>query len=164
MLLCIYIEDGYDHDAGYCSGGGPDWIAHGNKSLTAFYLEQLANYEIANNKRILDILDVHYYPQAVGVKFSCDETNSQYINSRLQAPRSLYDWSYVDGSWIKDPIAVIPRMKGWINTYYPGTKFSISEYNFGGDDCITSTIAHSEALAIFATFGVEAATRWSKPV
>ena len=30
-------------------------------------------------------------------------------------------------------------------------------------DCITSVIAHSEALAVMATYGVFAATRWSNP-
>eukprot|EP01084_Bolivina_argentea_P146631 256690_1 len=159
---CGYFEDGFDHAAGFCTSGGPDQIAKDNLPLSAYYLQELANYEKQNNQRILDIMDVHYYPQATGVG-GCDESNSTWVTNRLQSPRSLYDTSYKDGSWIDEPIALIPRYKAWIDQYYPGTKLSISEYEFGGDDCITSTIAHSEALAVFATFGVEVATRWSKP-
>eukprot|EP00483_Globobulimina_turgida_P003975 UN03983 len=58
---------------------------------------------------------------------------------------------------------MIQRMKQWVDPYYPGTKLAISEYNFGGDTCITSTIAHCEVLAIYATYGVSLSTRWSKP-
>eukprot|EP01084_Bolivina_argentea_P239853 403047_1 len=160
---CGYFEDGFDHDAGFCTGDGPDYKAKGNTPLNAYYLQQLAAYEKSNNLRILDIFDLHYYPAASGTSQSCDETNAQNIQNRLQAPRSLYDYSYTDPSWINTNIALIPRMKQLINQTYPGTKFSISEYNFGGDDCITSVIAHSEALAVYATYGVYAATRWSKP-
>ena len=108
-------------------------------------------------------MDVHYYPAASGAR-NCDEKDATSIKNRLDAPRSLYDYSYTDPSWINTPIALIPRYKGLISSLYPGTKFSISEYTFGDDTCITSVIAHSEALAIMATYGVFAATRWSKPL
>ena len=147
---------------GFCTGGGPDYKAKGNTPLNAYYLQQAAAYEKANGKRVLDILDLHYYPQASGTSMSCDQ-GSQSKTNRLNAPRSLYDYSYTDPSWINTPIALIPRYQQLIASQYPGTKFSISEYSFGDDDCITSVIAHGEALAIMATYGVFAATRWSKP-
>eukprot|EP00486_Rosalina_sp_Unknown_P003053 CAMPEP_0201578142 /NCGR_PEP_ID=MMETSP0190_2-20130828/24872_1 /ASSEMBLY_ACC=CAM_ASM_000263 /TAXON_ID=37353 /ORGANISM="Rosalina sp." /LENGTH=542 /DNA_ID=CAMNT_0048010997 /DNA_START=45 /DNA_END=1673 /DNA_ORIENTATION=- len=160
---CGYFEDGFDHDAGFCTGGGPDYKAKGNIPLNAYYLQTVAAYEKANNMKILDIMDVHYYPAASGVSMSCDETSQTSITNRLNAPRSLYDYSYTDPSWINSVIALIPRYKGLINQLRPNTSFSISEYSFGGDTCITSAIAHSEALAVMATYGVFAATRWSKP-
>lgn len=107
---------------------------------------------------------MHFYPAADGASNDCDESNPAKVTNRLQAVRSLYDPSYTDPSWINTEINLIARYKQWIDTYYPGTKFSISEYSFGGDDCITSVIAHSEALAVMATYGVFAATRWSKPL
>lgn len=160
---CGYFEDGMDHDAGFCTSGGPDYISKGNVPLNEYYLQQMAAYEKANNERILDIMDVHYYPAASGTSMSCDESDPTSIKNRLSAARSLYDYGYTDPSWINTEIALIPRFMNLINRTYPGTKFSISEYNFGGDDCITSVIAHSEALAVMSTYGVFAATRWSKP-
>ena len=51
-------EDGADHDAGFCTGGGPDYIAKGNMPLTGYYLQQTAQYEKDHGQRVLDIMDV----------------------------------------------------------------------------------------------------------
>ena len=57
---CGYFEDGFDHQAGYCSSGGPDYKAKGNTPLNAYYLQEAAKYDKANSQRILDIMDIHY--------------------------------------------------------------------------------------------------------
>ena len=164
---CGYFTSGYDHQNG--NNGcftGPDRESHGNLTLLQWFLMKSAQYEKEYGQRLVDILDVHYYPatnkNGVDISFNCDESEST-ASYRLQAPRALYDWTYVDPSWINEPVALIPRLKQWINDYYPGTGLSITEFNFGGDDCITSINAHSEVLAICASFGVTLATRWSKP-
>ncbi len=54
-------------------------------------------------------------------------------------------------------------MKAWIAAHYPGTKLSISEYNWGSDDGISGALAQAEALAIFGREGVDLATRWVAP-
>ncbi|HKD18135.1 MAG TPA: S-layer homology domain-containing protein, partial [Thermoanaerobaculia bacterium] len=87
---------------------------------------------------------------------------------RLRTLKSLYDPTYIDESWIGTccgPTAVqlLPRMKQWIADRYPGTKLSISEYNWGGDTGISSALAQAEALAIFGREGVDLATRWVAP-
>ena len=66
-------------------------------------------------------------------------------------------------SWINGVIAAIPRFNNWINEYYPNTGLSISEYNFGNDDIITSAIAHAEVISIFASYNLTSGTRWVKP-
>src|SRR5262249_8192078 len=40
-----------------------DQMAHGNIPLTQWYLRQLAAYEKSNGTRIVDCIDIHYYPQ-----------------------------------------------------------------------------------------------------
>eukprot|EP00483_Globobulimina_turgida_P001737 UN01739 len=158
---CGYFTDGYDQQTANQCVTGPDRQAHGNLPLIAWYLQQAQQYEKSGGQRLLDVLDVHYYPQGTGVG-GCDE-NGQSLTNRLQAPRSLYDWSYKDPSWINQPIALIPRLRNWIKEYYPGTNYSISEYNFGGDTCQSSVIAHAEVLSIFGTYGVDVGTRWVAP-
>ena len=41
-------------------------------------------------------------------------------------------------TWTKagstDVVMLIPRMKGWVATYYPGTKIGITEYNWGAEE------------------------------
>jgi hypothetical protein len=155
-------------DADNC-GPGADRAAHGNLDLTDWYLMQVKAYaDTHGGQRLVDYLDVHYYPQSTGVALSDDESATTSA-LRLRSLKSLYDPTYVDESWIGGAgwqggiVNLIPRMKAWIAARYPGTKLAISEYNWGNDDGTSSTLAQAEALAIFGREGVDLATRWSAP-
>jgi len=141
---------------------GSDAQAHGGLALTDWYLLQAANYQSANGVRLLDYLDVHYYPQAGGVALSDDESTATAA-VRLRSLKGLYDPNYVDESWIGQPVELIPRMKAWIAARLPGTRLAISEYNWGNDNGASSALAQAEALAIFGREGVDLATRWVAP-
>lgn len=146
-------------------GGGvfnryPDRAAHGDMPLVAWYLQQMANYERQYGIRILDYLDIHYYPQANGVALS-PAGGRQTREVRLRSTRSLWDSTYTDESWIGEPVRLIPRMREWIDEYYPGTKLALTEYNFGGLDSINGALAQAEVLGIFGREGVDLATLWA---
>jgi len=141
---------------------GSDAEAHGNLALTDWYLLQAANYQAAHGVRLLDYLDVHYYPQANGVALSDDESAGTAA-LRLRSLKGLYDPAYVDESWIGQPVDLVPRMKSWIASRLPGTRLAISEYNWGNDNGASSALAQAEALAIFGREGVDVATRWVAP-
>ncbi|HLX10252.1 MAG TPA: glycoside hydrolase family 44 protein [Thermoanaerobaculia bacterium] len=141
---------------------GSDAAAHGNLALTDWYLLQAANYQAAHGVRLLDYLDVHYYPQANGVALSDDESQATAA-LRLRSLKGLYDPTYVDESWIGQPVDLIPRMQAWIAGRLPGTRLAISEYNWGNDNGASSALAQAEALAIFGREGVDLATRWVAP-
>jgi hypothetical protein len=141
---------------------GSDAQAHGNLALTEWYLQQVADYQAAHGVRLLDYLDVHYYPQAAGVALSDDESAATSA-LRLRSLRGLYDPAYVDESWIGQPVQLIPRMKQWIASRLPGTRLAISEYSWGNDNGPSSALAQAEALAIFGREGVDLATRWVAP-
>ena len=151
----------YFGSAGEC-GGGPDQQAHGGLPLLAWYLEKNCAYEAATGVRLIDYLDIHFYPAAPGVMMSSDESAATSA-LRLRSLRGLYDETYVDESWIGQPVNLIPRMRGWIDAYCPGTKLAISEYNFGKDHGASSALAQAESLAIFGREGVDLATRWLAP-
>jgi len=158
---CAYFYSGADG----CSPG-PDRAAHGGEDFLPWYLDQAKAWETAHGTRLLDTLDVHYYPQASGVALTNDESSATSA-LRLRTLKSLYDPSYVDESWIGTDVGqavyLIPRMKAWIAAHYPGTKLAISEYNWGSDDGISGALAQAEALAIFGREGVDLATRWVAP-
>ena len=141
---------------------GSDAQAHGGLALTDWYLLQVANYQTAHGVRLLDYLDVHYYPQAGGVALSDDESTATAA-LRLRSLKGLYDPAYSDESWIAQPVELIPRMKAWIAARLPGTRLAISEYNWGNDNGASSALAQAEALAIFGREGVALATRWVAP-
>lgn len=68
--------------------------------------------------------------------------------------------------WItqwNNPIQLIPRVKGYISSLYPDTKFAISEYDFGAADYISGGIAEADALGIFGRERLYFATRWGDP-
>ena len=133
----------------------------------AYYLAKMKEASDKEGKRLLDVLDIHWYPEATGngkrIVFSQgnpDETAS----ARVQAPRSLWDENFVERSWICDigdcPIALIPKIKKMIDKYYPGTKLAITEYEYGAGYHISGGIALADVLGIFGKYDVYMANYW----
>jgi hypothetical protein len=139
----------------------PDRRAHENLPLVEWYLRKLREYEQKTGTRILDLLDLHYYPQAKNVYSDAADRPTGVL--RLSATRSLWDPSYIDESWINDTVRLLPRMREWIERNYPGRGMSIGEWNFGGEKDITGALATAEALGRFAQFGVTSAFYWTVP-
>ncbi len=139
-----------------------DRNAHGGLELTAWYLNQMKLYDQAHSLRILDYLDLHFYPEASGVTLS-PAGGLATQDLRLRTTRSLWDPTYVDESWINDTVRLIPRMHDWVNTYYPGTKLAITEYNFGGVEHINGAVTEADVLGIFGREGLDLATMWDPP-
>ena len=150
--------------------GAPDWTSlQGSYSwFLDYYLDQMRQASNAANKRLLDVLDVHWYPEAYGggsrITFGADTSNVNCNKARLQAPRTLWDPAYLEKSWIAQwfptYLPLIPKLKSSIDTYYPGTKLSFTEFNYGGDTHITGGAAMADALGIFGKYGVYLATYW----
>lgn len=159
---------GYFYSALDMAAGGAWWNnpldrnAHGGMPISAWYLQQMQLYEQQHGVRILDYFDLHYYPQSNGVALSpAGDANTQAL--RLRSTRSLWDPTYVDESWINEPVMLIPRMQAWIDQYYPGTQIAISEYNFGGLESINGALTQADVLGIFGREGVDLATMWDPP-
>ena len=116
----------------------------------------------------MDVLDLHYYSEAKGtdrVTACKDHTHTDCIEARLQAPRSLWDATYTENSWIgqynEKYLPILPLVQDSNDTYYPGTKISFTEYSFGGGDHISGAIAEADTLGIFAKYGVYMASGWA---
>jgi len=154
---CAYFYSAVDG----CSPG-TDYSSHGNVNFVPWYLQQMQVYEQQHGLRILDYLDLHYYPQANGVALST-AGNATTQALRLHSTRSLWDPTYVDESWINQAVDLIPRMKAWVAGAYPGTKLAISEYNWGGLESINGALAQADVLGIFGRAGLDLATLWSPP-
>jgi hypothetical protein len=131
------------------------------------YLDSMKAAEKTAGKRLLDVLDVHWYPEARGdgKRINDNGTTEGEVTARLQAPRSLWDTTYTENSWITQslgnmPIRLIPRLMKKIADHYPGTKLSVSEYNYGAGGDISGGIAQADVLGIFGRDGVFAANVW----
>lgn len=145
-----------------------DRNAHGGTPFVPWYLQQMQAYEQANGVRLLDYLDLHYYPQAPGVSLGT-AGNAATQALRLRSTRSLWDATYVDESWIAGAgpeggvVRLIPRMREWIAANYPGTRLAIGEYNWGGLEHINGALAQADVLGIFGREGLDLATMWAPP-
>lgn len=138
-----------------------------DRDFLEFYLQQMAAEEQAEGRRLVDVLDVHWYPEAQGggARITEDAAGSEVAAARKQAPRSLWDPTYTETSWITEfstngPIELLPRLQGKIDAYYPGTRLAITEYYYGGGEHISGGIAQADVLGILAKYGVFAAALW----
>ncbi len=136
----------------------PDRRAHSDMELTAWYLQQMKAAETTSGKRLLDYLDLHFYPQGTSVYSENIDAATRAL--RLRSTRALWDTTYTDESWIAQPVNLIPRMKNWIAQNYPGTKIAIGEYSFGATNNINGAIAEADALGIFGREAVDMALLW----
>ena len=139
----------------------------GGRDFIDFFLDSMHAAETSAGHRLIDVLDLHWYPEATGggARITDGGTSAAEVAARVQAPRSLWDPSYVETSWITSccsdgAIRLIPRMRDKIAAHYPGTRLSFSEYNYGGGAHISGGIAEADVLGIFGREGVFAATEW----
>lgn len=150
--------------------GAPDWSEHSSDYdwFLSYYLDEMAKAEEEYGKRLIDVIDLHYYSEAKGqcrVTECEDYTHTDCIEARLQAPRSLYDYTYIENSWIGDYeqeyLPIFPNVHNSIDTYYPGTKLALTEYNFGGGNHISGAVAQADALGVFASNDVYVSNLWA---
>jgi hypothetical protein len=157
-----YILSGYDQQWGSRHGWNnlPDRAAHGGWDYLPWLLNELRQNHAATGKRLLDIFSVHYYPQG-GEFWGGTSTDLQLRRNR--STRSLWDPNYIDETWINDRVQLIPRLKNWVNTYYPGTPVAITEYNWGGEWHINGATTQADIYGIFGREGLDMANRWTTP-
>lgn len=142
-----------------------DWeeVSEGKdyKWFIDYYLNEMKKASDKAGIRLLDVLDIHYYNQALG---ECGERkcthydNEVCVSERLNAPRTLWEEGYRENSWIaksgSEFLPILPNIKESIDKYYPGTKIAITEYSFHGGDDICGAIVEADVLGVFAKNGV----------
>jgi len=147
------------------SVNGSDWFV--DKYLLAM--------KVASNtygKRLVDVYDFHWYSEATSTDTGqrvAGLTGASLTDGEVQAivqcPRSLWDPTYSENSWISNdmgigPIMMLARLQSKIDAEWPGTQMAITEYESGGDNHIAGAVAQADNLGIFADKGVFAASWW----
>jgi poly(3-hydroxybutyrate) depolymerase len=179
----------YGFSENYDLQSSADWAAikAANPSYKWYvdhYLKTFKDESVLANKRLLDVLSFHWYPEAQGDGRITDQNtySTNDITARLQAPRSLWDPTYStytntppyangENSWVlqnfgagswtgNNYFPLIPTVKNSINTFYPATKLGFGEYNYGGGNHITGGLTHADVLGVFGKQGVYYANYW----
>jgi hypothetical protein len=156
-----YFFSGYDQQ----NPGYHDRTTNGGWDYLPWLLNQLHQHDTNTGQRLLDYFTVHCYPQGGE---SGDDVSPATELLRNESTRQFWDTNYVDQSWIGEQAAnnilmLIPRMKGWVTNYYPGTKIGVTEYNWGAEGYINGATAQADILGIFGREGLDLATRWTVP-
>jgi hypothetical protein len=138
----------------------------GGRNFIEWYLDQAKAAEKSEGRRLIDYLDLHWYPEAQGggQRIVSDQVGAEVVAARVQAPRSLWDAQYEEDSWIREsaggPIDLLHWVKAKIDNHYPGTKLSFTEWNFGGGNHMSGAVAVCDVLGIFGRYGVDLANYW----
>ena len=161
-----YYRSAIDNENWKINGTFPDSAAHGNLPFLAYYLQQMRYAEQQYGRRLLDYVDIHFYPQV----FEGSELlalswagSADAQAKRLRSTRELWDRHWQPENWVPKPIYAIPLMHDWINAYYPGTKIALTEYSFGANEHINGALAQADALGIFGRENLHLATLWDAP-
>ena len=157
-----YFYSGYDQQYGSLHGWGslPDRASHGGADYLPWFLDQMRERQTTSGQRLLDVFTVHYYPQ--GGEFGDDVSSAMQLR-RNRSTRSLWDPNYIDETWINDKVQLVPRLKSWVNAYYPGTRIGITEYNWGAENHINGATAQADVYGIFGREGLDMSARWATP-
>jgi hypothetical protein len=141
-----------------------DKAAHGGVPLLPWWLRKVREQEKRTGTRLIDVVDVHFYPQANGVGLGTGgETDPATSALRIRSTRAFWDPTYKDESWIGDTVMLIPRVQAWIAENAPGMGLSIGEYNFGAEGHMSGGLALAEALGRFGQNGLTSAFYWTVP-
>lgn len=170
-MSMVYGPVDYGYNSFLTFQNASDWNTYkGYGNFTNAYLHYLKHASDSVGRRLLDVYDVHYYSSALGLNNNkvledVDTGNNDRGVSiaRMEAPRSLWDSTYVENSWIGQyysPVAYIAALQDGINKYYPGTKISFTEYGFGGENHISGGIALADMLGISGRYGIYWTSVW----
>ncbi len=148
----------------------PDWNTYRHHgSFLAAYLDAFRVASEREGKRLLDALDVHWYPFSVrGNLFRTEDT--AMAGPLLEAPRSLSEPGFREASWVSQALPVsnegglalplLPSLERLTAANFPGTRIAVTEYNYGGAGQLASALALADALARFARSGMLLACHW----
>jgi hypothetical protein len=153
--------------------GASDTAAHGGVDFLPWWVNEVAWADAVSGTRSLEVFDIHAYP---------DANTSGLTQTQLQAlATSVYrDWwdpaytstaTYIqnDGFSI-EPLEPkpfrIPRMRAIMNSTYPNTQFSITEWSaaFAGESDFSTALGDADAYGILGRERAYLASRWEAPV
>ncbi len=161
----------YGFDGIYSWQGELSATPSGNNWFSDKYLPALKTASATYGKPLVDVYDFHWYSEATDasgnrvIGLSGSSLTADQVQAIVQSPRSLWDTTYTESSWITTdvlggPIYILGRLQSRINAEFPGMKIAITEYENGGWNHIAGTIAQADNLGIFGAQGLFAANFW----
>jgi len=166
----------YGSAAYFTFQSAPDWASiqnsTGDRWFLDYFLAQMSSASATAGTRLMDVLDLHRYSDENVSGTGPDQSITQQTNyadtatdmDRVQAPRVLWDPTYIENSWVQQYYSQflpwIPNIQASIAARYPGTKLSFTEYSYGGESDISGGLAQADVLGIYGKYGVYLGCVW----
>jgi hypothetical protein len=168
--LVIFGPAHYGFFGLYSWNGELSTTPSGNNWFADKYLTALKAASAAFGRPLVDVYDFHWYPEATDgagtrvTNLTGPTLSDDQVQAIVQSPRSLWDSTYKERSWITNaigqPIDILDRLQTRIDAENPGMKLAITEYDNGGGQHIAGTIAQADCLGIFGAHALFAANIW----
>lgn len=141
------------------AGGTPE-----KKCWLEYFIEQVAAEQKASGVRLLDVLDIHWYP------------SEKDYESQMNWHRVFFDTTYnypgangiktINGSWDKNITKefIYKRIGDWLDKYFGeghGITLALTETSFVQGDAMTTALIYASFLGTFMDNGVEIFTPWT---
>lgn len=155
-----------------------DKPSHAGEDFLPWWLNQVYWEDQISGARSLDVFDIHAYPDAT----TTDSNGNLLPKTQLQSLatsiyRDYWDPTFVSpSSTINQQFATniqpnktipfrIPRLRAMVNSIYPGTPLSITEWSaaFAGESDFSTALGDADAYGILGREEVYLATRWMMP-
>jgi hypothetical protein len=153
--------------------GNSDTSSNGGVDFLPWWLNEVAWSDAAAGSRSLDIFDIHAYPDGPDTS-SFTVAQKQALAARIY--RDWWDPTYtseaayiIGGRFSIEPVDSkpfrIPRMRAIVNSTYPGTQFSITEWSaeIAGASDFSTALGDADAYGILGRERVYLSTRWTAP-
>lgn len=154
---------------------GNDKAAHAGIDFLPWWLNEVYWSDQIAGTRSFEMFDLHAYPDEPDNFNSFTTAEKQAAAVRIY--RDYWDPTYVSESsdinqvWTTQiqpnhTIAFrIPRMRAILNSIYPGTQMSFTEWSaaFAGESDFSTAIADADAYGILGREGLDLASRWTAP-
>ncbi|MFD1704839.1 glycoside hydrolase family 44 protein [Methylopila henanensis] len=150
----------------------PDWSAFRRYgSFLAAYLDAFRRASEEAGVRLLDALDVHWYPysRAGDLLHAKDPALGHAL---LDAPRSLSEPGFRERSWVTDVLGaddaedaavtlpLLPSLERIVARWFPGVRVAVTEFNYGAGVLPAAGLALADALGRLGAGGVWCASHW----
>jgi hypothetical protein len=154
------------------AAAGDDKDTHGGVDLLPWWLNEIAWSDQIAGSRSLDVFDIHAYADAPDYS---GYSTAQKRALALRVMRDYWDPTYVSESgtvnqewatFIQPNKTIpfrVPRMRAILNSTYPNTPLSFTEWNaaFAGESDFSTALVDVETYGIMGRERVYAATRWT---
>ena len=129
-----------------------------------YFIKRVADEEKASGVRLLDVVDIHFYP---------GETSDADV---VQLHRVFYDQNYAYpgangirtmlGGWntTLNKEAIFHRIEGWLDKHFGeghGIKVGLTEFEANNNKANVNSVLYASMLGTFADHGVDVFTPWT---